>query len=169
MAKKKSTTTPSKTTKAKSTRKPKAPKKDINDMQVADGKDSLAQSIEEVKDLEDEITGYETRVGKYTAEIEDLTNLIAEKKDGIKKAEGLVTKYKDQQMNVRNNREYDAITKEIELQELEVQICEKKIKEAGFSIDNKKEEIAATQEILAGRKIDLENKKKTGASQPSQI
>tara|TARA_B100000519_G_C14206818_1_gene420743 strand:- start:968 stop:1408 length:441 start_codon:yes stop_codon:yes gene_type:complete len=52
MAKKKSTTTPSKTTKAKSTRKPKAPKKDINDMQVADGKDSLAQSIEEVKDLE---------------------------------------------------------------------------------------------------------------------
>lgn len=115
---------------------------------------------EEVKDLEDEIAGYETRIAKYDSDIKDLNNSISEKKDGIKKSETLVTKYKEQQMNVRNNREFDAITKEIELQELEAQICEKKIKEAGFSIENKKAEIESTKETLKGRLIDLDNKKK---------
>ena len=115
---------------------------------------------EEVKDLEDEIAGYDTRIGKYDSEIEELNTLISDKKTGIKDAEALVAKYKEQQMNVRNNREYDAITKEIELQELEVQICEKKIKEAGVNIENKKAEIESTKETLAGRKIDLENKNK---------
>lgn len=115
---------------------------------------------EEVKDLEDEITGYKTRIAKFDSDIKDLNDSISDKKDGIKKSETLVTKYKEQQMNVRNNREFDAITKEIELQELEAQIFEKKIKEAGVTIENKKAEIVSTKETLEGRLLDLENKKK---------
>jgi uncharacterized protein len=114
---------------------------------------------EEVNDLEDEIAGYETRLTKYTSDIELLNKEILDKKDGIKKAEALTAKYKEQQMNVRNNREYDAITKEMELQELEVQICDKKIKEARFSIENKQKEIDDTTSTLEGRKLDLVNKK----------
>jgi uncharacterized protein len=115
---------------------------------------------EEVADLEDEIVGYEVRLTKHEADIDALNKEISEKKDGIKKAEALTAKYKEQQMNVRNNREYDAITKEMELQELEVQICDKRIKEARFNIDSKQEEIASTTATLEGRRIDLQNKKK---------
>ncbi len=114
---------------------------------------------EEVTDLEDEIIGYEVRLSKHDGEIDALNKEIAERKDGIKKAEALIAKYKEQQMNVRNNREYDAITKEMELQELEVQICDKKIKEARYNIDNKQTEIASTASTLEGRKLDLINKK----------
>lgn len=114
---------------------------------------------EEVSDLEDEIAGHETRLGKYDLEIEALNNEINVRKDGIKTSEALITKYKEQQMNVRNNREFDAISKEMELQELEAQICEKKIKEARFAIENKEAEVAITKEKLEGRKVDLENKK----------
>jgi uncharacterized protein len=114
---------------------------------------------EEVQDLEDEIIGYETRMGKHKREItnldEEITNLKLAKKD----AEKLIVKYKDQQMNVRNNREYDAISKEVELQELEIQLADKKIGEAGFRIKKKEEEIADTQSVLTNRKKDLENKK----------
>lgn len=114
---------------------------------------------EEVSDLEDEIAGYETRLSKHDAEIADLNKEISDRKDAIKKSEAMVAKYKEQQMNVRNNREYDAITKEMELQELEIQICDKKIKEARFSIENKEKEIITTKETLEGRLIDLTNKK----------
>lgn len=115
---------------------------------------------EEVKDLEDEIAGYETRLGKYDSDTESLNQDIADRKDGIKKSEALIVKYKEQQMNVRNNREYDAITKEMELQELEVQICEKKINEGRISIENKAGEIEATKATLENRKLDLEAKNK---------
>lgn len=114
---------------------------------------------EEVSDLEDEIAGYETRLSKHDAEIAELNKEISDRKDAIKKSEAMVAKYKEQQMNVRNNREYDAITKEMELQELEVQICEKRIKEARISIDFKDKEIISTKETLEGRLIDLGNKK----------
>lgn len=80
---------------------------------------------EEVRDLEDEIAGYEVRVNKYDEEIEGLNQTIAARKQAIKDSETLIRKYEDQQTNVRNNREYDAITKEIELQRLEMQISEK--------------------------------------------
>ena len=69
---------------------------------------------EEVRDLEDEIAGIETRIGKFNREIASLEDEISKNRNTKKESEKLVNKYKDQQMNVRNNREYDAISKEIE-------------------------------------------------------
>jgi len=114
---------------------------------------------EEVADLEDEIAGYETRVEKFNTELAELEGNISDHKTQIKNSEGLIKKYEEQQMNVRNNREYDAITKEMELQNLEIQISEKRIKEAHAKIELKKEEIEKTQGELAERQKDLETKK----------
>ncbi len=114
---------------------------------------------DEVQDLEDEITGYETRITKIENEIEEIEQGIEGKRTAIKNAEKLIEKYKDQQMNVRNNREYDAITKEIELQELEIQISEKKIKESYETLEEKKNLIDGTKELLNERKKDLDSKK----------
>lgn len=115
---------------------------------------------DEVQDLEDEIEGYNTRLGRFNDELQGLEDGIRDSKTGIKESEKLIQKYNDQQKNVRNNREYDAITKEIELQELEIQIFEKRIKESGFAIENKKEEIEKIENLISERSADLENKKK---------
>ncbi|MFT6854971.1 MAG: putative nucleic acid-binding Zn-ribbon protein [Cyclobacteriaceae bacterium] len=114
---------------------------------------------EEVVDLEDEIAGYQTRVDKQNQDLAGLEGNIESNRTAIKDAERLIKKYEEQQMNVRNNREYDAITKEIELQQLEIQILEKRIKESFVKIDSKKEEIAVTQETLSERTKDLGSKK----------
>ncbi len=114
---------------------------------------------DEVMDLEDEITGYQTRVEKQNQDLADLEQNIENNKTAIKDAEKLIKKYEEQQMNVRNNREYDAITKEVELQQLEIQILEKRIKEAYAKIDLKKEEIDVTANTLSERSKDLESKK----------
>ncbi len=114
---------------------------------------------EEVQDLEDELAGLETRITKFETEHEGLENEITERKEAIKTANDLVAKYTEQQNTVRNNREYDAITKEIELQELEAQVCEKKIKEAGYGLEKKKEEIEKVKEGLESRTADLATKK----------
>ena len=71
---------------------------------------------EEVMDLEDELAGYQTRIDKFNQELDDLNQEITNRKEAIKASEALIKKYEEQQMNVRNNREYDAITKEMELQ-----------------------------------------------------
>jgi len=115
---------------------------------------------EEVRDLEDEIAGLETRVGKFNSDLEDLDAEIEEKKQGIKTSEKLIQKYEEQQMNVRNNREYDAITKEMELQALEIQVSEKRIKEAFIKIEAKKEEIEAAKAVISEKNQDLEAIKK---------
>ncbi|WP_422359744.1 zinc ribbon domain-containing protein [Reichenbachiella sp.] len=114
---------------------------------------------EEVMDLEDEIAGYETRVNNHNGQIEELELAISNNKTAIKDAEKLIAKYEEQQMNVRNNREYDAITKEVELQQLEIQILEKRIKEAYANIEAKNEEISDTKNALEERKKDLDSKK----------
>jgi predicted nucleic acid-binding Zn-ribbon protein len=113
---------------------------------------------EEVMDLEDEIAGYETRVGKFEKDIATLEEEITRNKQAKKEAEKLINKYKDQQMNVRNNREYDAITKEIELQTLEMELSDKRINEANAKIARKNDEIKNTQDILSERKKDLNTK-----------
>lgn len=115
---------------------------------------------EEVLDLEDEIAGYQTRIEKYNQELENLETDIQNNKVAIKDAEKLIKKYEEQQMNVRNNREYDAITKEMELQALEIQISEKRIKEAYAKIDSKKAEIESTSQQAQERKKDLDSKSK---------
>ena len=114
---------------------------------------------EEVQDLEDEIAGYQTRIEKQGDEQKELEESISANKAAIKDAEKLIKKYEEQQMNVRNNREYDAITKEIELQQLEIQILEKRIKEAHGKIDEKKEEMEETRTTLSEREKDLKGKK----------
>ena len=114
---------------------------------------------DEVMDLEDEVAGYETRIEKHNSGIEELELAISNNKIAIKDAQKLIEKYNEQQMNVRNNREYDAITKEVELQELEIQILEKRIKETYAKIDTKNLEIEDTKNTLEERKKDLDNKK----------
>lgn len=114
---------------------------------------------DEVADLEDEIAGYQTRVEKFKTELAELEENISDHKTQIKNSEGLIKKYEEQQMNVRNNREYDAITKEMELQNLEIQISEKRIKEAYVKIEAKKGEIEKTEGELSERAKDLDTKK----------
>ncbi len=113
----------------------------------------------EVQDLEDEIAGLETRIKNFNTEIEKLEEEINERINTKKESEALITRYKDQQMNVRNNREYDALTKEIEFQELEIQLAEKKIKEANAKIESLKTDIEEASKALEERKGDLVAKK----------
>ena len=114
---------------------------------------------EEVSDLEDEIAGYEVRVKKFDEEIQGLNDTIKSRKQASKDAESLIKKYDEQQQNVRNNREFEAIAKEIELQRLEIQIADKKIKEAQYQIDVKNAEISGTKNKLDERRKDLDTKK----------
>ncbi len=109
---------------------------------------------EEVRDLEDDIAGFETRVGKFQAEIKTLEEEIEQNRVAKKDAEKLITKYKDQQMNVRNNREFDAISKEIELQSLEIELIEKRVNESQFrSGARTKKSKRRRQPCMSGRKI----------------
>jgi predicted nucleic acid-binding Zn-ribbon protein len=114
---------------------------------------------DEVQDLEDEMIGYNTRLARHQAELKEIEENIKKSKEGIKEAEKLIKKYGEQQQNVRNNREYDAITKEVELQELEIQICEKKIKEGKDLTASKKAEIEKTEALVKERTEHLNNKK----------
>jgi predicted nucleic acid-binding Zn-ribbon protein len=113
---------------------------------------------EEVQDLEDEIAGYETRLEKFNQDIVSLEDDIKRFKENIKESEKLIKKYQEQQMNVRNNREYDAITKELELQDLEIQVSKKKIGEAQAKIENKNGDVDALKEHLKDREKDLATK-----------
>ncbi|NVK48830.1 MAG: hypothetical protein HWE09_03615 [Cyclobacteriaceae bacterium] len=114
---------------------------------------------EEVQDLEDEIAGYETRLDKFQKEIDSYEEDIKNFKESIKESEKLIKKYQDQQMNVRNNREYDAITKELELQDLEIQVAKKKIAESGVKIDQKKLDLDDLEAVMQDRQKDLDLKK----------
>lgn len=113
----------------------------------------------EVQDLEDETEGLKTRIGKFNNEISSCENAIADKQQKIKECDALVAKYSDQQNNVRNNREYESLAKEIEFQELEKQLCEKKIREFKASIENYKVEIEKYTEQYEDKLKDLEVKK----------
>jgi hypothetical protein len=113
----------------------------------------------EVQDLEDEIAGLETRVDNFIQETLALDKSIADKKTAIKDALTLIKKYEDQQMNVRNNREYDSLTKEIEYQNLEIQLSEKRIREYQAALELKSQEIERHQKLLQDRKNDLDIKR----------
>ncbi|MDE5423053.1 C4-type zinc ribbon domain-containing protein [Ancylomarina sp. DW003] len=113
----------------------------------------------EVQDLEDEIVGLDTRINNLNTEVSDLGDTIAKKKQEIKEADLLIKKYEAQQSNVRNNREFDSISKEIEFQKLEIELCEKRIKEFTVEVSNKKNQIEKSDAVLADKKVDLEAKK----------
>ena len=114
----------------------------------------------EVQDLEDEIEGLQTRVSKYDDDVESQEKSINGKKQEISNAQDLIKKYEEQQNNVRNNREYDSLSKEIEFQTLEIELCEKRIREFSGKIDEKKVVIDESKGVLDERKLDLENKNK---------
>ena len=113
----------------------------------------------EVEDLEDEIAGLETRTGKIQSEIDEITEDISNRKLASKESETAILKYKERQNNVRNNREYESLSKEIEFQELEIKLNEKRTKEGKVKIENKKELLTEATERLELKKADLKTKK----------
>jgi predicted nucleic acid-binding Zn-ribbon protein len=113
----------------------------------------------EVEDLEDEIAGLNVRLQKLNTDLETLEHNIKERKNLIEDAKVLIKKYNEQQKNVRNNREFNSITKEIEYQELEIQLAEKHIREYNAQSVLKKEQIAELSETLEARSQHLHHKK----------
>ena len=114
----------------------------------------------EVQDLEDEIAGLKTRLTNLDEEIKNLETSVNNKRNAIKESNALIEKYTEQQNNVRNNREYDSLSKEIEFQTLEIELAEKRIKEFTAETEAKKELIESSKEGLKEKQEDLERKQK---------
>lgn len=117
----------------------------------------------EVKDLEDNLAGLHTRIENYTAAIEELKTKLAQEKEKIADSQNKIARYKEQLDNVRNNREFDLLTKEVEFQTLEIELSEKHLAEYSRQIENKTGEIEATKEkvsdtehVLGEKKAELE-------------
>jgi len=113
----------------------------------------------EVQDLEDELAGLETRIQKIQDDITNLEKEVSHKKAEIENSQNLIKKYSEQQMNVRNNREYESISKEIEFQTLEIELSEKRIKEYSAAILQKTESIEKSKHTYEERTKDLDLKK----------
>jgi predicted nucleic acid-binding Zn-ribbon protein len=113
----------------------------------------------EVQDLEDELEGLETRLKKIQDEIKEMEQEATDRKNAMKDSEAAIAKYKEQQNNVRNNREFESLEKEIEFQTLEIKLHEKRIKESKFNISNKKEALDEVKTKFDLRKGDLAVKK----------
>lgn len=148
----------------KQTASPEEKLRALYDLQLIDSKIDKIRIIRgelplEVEDLEDEIEGLRTRMEKLDSEIEEINNMITEKKNAIEESKALIKKYEEQQNNVRNNREFDSLNKEIEFQGLEMKLSEKKIKEFKAQLDAKKEIKTTSEEKLKERESDLEAKK----------
>ncbi len=113
----------------------------------------------EVQDLEDEIVGLNTRMEKIENEISEFQQAVSQKRGDILTAEASVNRYQAQLDEVKNNREYDTLTKEIEFQSLEIELCKKKIKDALIKIEERNADLKQAQELVADRKVALQQKK----------
>ena len=113
----------------------------------------------EVQDLEDEIEGLNIRVEKIGNEITEFEDAVAQKRSEIDQAQASVERYKMQLDDVKNNREYDTLTKEIEFQSLEIELCNKKIREALAKVEDKRKELNHTHDLIEDRQTALEEKK----------
>ena len=113
----------------------------------------------EVQDLEDEIAGLETRIQNYKDEVNNLNQGIREQHNAIDEAAALIDKYTQQQDNVRNNREFDFLSKEIEYQHLNIELAEKKINDFSRQIEQKHADVDVAANHLADRQHILEEKK----------
>ena len=138
--------------------------KNLHDLQQIDTKIDEIHILKgelpiEVSDLEDEIAGLETRNNRLTDTINDIEREISAHNGNIKESEALIARYEKQLDEVKNNREFDALSKELELQKLEIQLSEKKIREAQGTLDMKKETFEASNGRLEQKKADLEEKK----------
>jgi hypothetical protein len=113
----------------------------------------------EVRDLEDEIEGLKSRIEKFEQGLEEINEQISIKKNIIAEAKVLIKKYTEQQKNVRNNREFDSLTKETEFQQLEIQLAEKNINEFKVQIEQKNESIDEIKSITSEKNKHLKHKK----------
>lgn len=136
----------------------------LYDLQLIDSRVDEIRNIRgelplEVRDLEDEVEGLNTRLEKLNSNLALIDDDIKGKKNLIEEAKTLIKKYSEQQKNVRNNREFNSLTKEVEFQELEIQLAEKHIKEFKVQIEQKKEVISETKGRLKDRQVHLKHKK----------
>ncbi|MCG2461914.1 hypothetical protein K8352_14235 [Flavobacteriaceae bacterium F89] len=136
----------------------------LYDLQLIDSRIDEIRSVRgelplEVEDLEDEVLGLKTRLDKLKTDMETVNFEISAKKNLIDESKVAIKKYAEQQKNVRNSREFNSLTKEVEFQELEIQLADKNIKEFKAQIEHKKEVIAETKERLAERETHLKHKK----------
>ena len=136
----------------------------LYDLQLIDSRVDEIRNVRgelplEVEDLEDEVLGLKTRMDKLKTDVETINYEISAKKNLIDEAKVLIKKYAEQQKNVRNSREFNSLTKEVEFQELEIQLADKNIKEFKAQIEQKKEVIATTKERLTERELHLKHKK----------
>ena len=135
----------------------------LYDLQLIDSRIDEIRSVRgelplEVEDLEDEVAGMNTRLEKLKADLEVIEDQIKEKKNSIEEAKTLIKKYTSQQDNVRNNREYNSLSKEVEFQELEIQLAEKNIKEHRAQIEQKSQVIEETNIRFNERSEHLKHK-----------
>lgn len=136
----------------------------IYDLQIIDTRIDEIRNVRgelplEVEDLEDEVTGLSTRLDKLKSDLVVIEEQIKAKKNAIEEHQVSIKKYTEQQKNVRNNREFNSLTKEVEFQELEIQLAEKQIKELKSTIDHKKEVISNSKEKLDQKSSHLKHKK----------
>ena len=136
----------------------------IYDLQIIDTRIDEIRNVRgelplEVDDLEDEVAGLSTRLEKLKSDLVNIEELIKTKKNAIDEHQAAIKRYSEQQKNVRNNREFNSLTKEVEFQELEIQLAEKQIKEMKASIDHKKEVIASSKDKLEQKSTHLKHKK----------
>jgi predicted nucleic acid-binding Zn-ribbon protein len=136
----------------------------LYDLQLIDSRVDEIRNVRgelplEVQDLEDEVQGLKTRIDKLKTDLETINYEISAKKNLIEDSKALIKKYSEQQKNVRNSREFNSLAKEVEFQELEIQLAEKHIKEFKAQIDQKKELVTGTNENLSERETHLKHKK----------
>lgn len=136
----------------------------LYDLQLIDSRVDKIRSVRgelplEVEDLEDEVAGLKVRIEKINEELNQYSDEIKSKKNAIEHSKSMIKKYNDQQKNVRNNRAFESLSKEIEFQELEIELCTKQIKELETQIEFKKESIEQNNETLKDRNEHLEHKK----------
>ncbi len=112
----------------------------------------------EVEDLKDEVAGLTKRLENLTNDVAIIEEKIKEKKNNIETFKQAIKKYEEQQKDVRNNREFNSLTKEIEYQNLEIELAEKHIKEFKANIEHKKNVIYQNTERLETKKVHLEHK-----------
>lgn len=136
----------------------------LYDLQLIDSRIDEIRNVRgelplEVEDLEDEVAGLNTRLSKLKEEVASLDTDISNKKSAIVASKALIAKYEEQQKNVRNNREFEALAKEIEFQELEIELSEKRIKEYKVKITHKNNVVDKTKEKIEQQQNHLANKK----------
>ena len=137
----------------------------LYDLQLIDSRIDKIRSVRgelplEVEDLEDEIAGFEVRISKIDENLKQFSDDIKAKEISIDNAKTMIKKYNEQQKNVRNNRAFESLSKEIEFQELEMELCAKQIKELYAQIELKKVSLEENNSKLSERKDHLGYKKK---------